>query len=163
MKTTPTPSPKRKPQRFGRTAKIVVSALATTTLLGGWNLIAHLDSAQADAAAKSATPALPTLAPTATGQAATPTPLVFPTLAPLTIASVPTLRPAPNLSLPGVTTTVNAAAFTTLEMPALAPLPTMAPLPSMPNLPPPPAPSHGGSSNGGGSNNSGGGASSGGS
>lgn len=156
MKTTPTPSTKRKPQRFGGAAKIAVSALAATTLLGGWNLIAHLDRAQADAQAKSAAPAMPTLSPTAKKQTVAPTPLVFPTLAPLTIAPAPTLRPAPNLSLPDVTTAVNAAAFTTLDLPAVAPLPTMAPLPSMPNLPPPPALSHGGSSNGGGGATSGG-------
>ena len=140
MKTTPTPSTKRKPQRFGGAAKIAVSALAVTTLLGGWNLIAHLDRAQADAQAKSAAPVAPTFSLTATKQSSAPTMLAFPTLPPLTIAPAPTLRPAPNLSLPGVTTAANAAAFTTQGLPALAPLPKLAPLPSMPNLPPPPAP-----------------------
>jgi hypothetical protein len=132
MKTTQSPSPKRKAPRFGGAAKIAVSALAATTLLGGWNLIAHLDNAQADAKANN------------DGATTLLAPISSPMLAPLTIAPVPTLRPASNLALPSAAEIANPAVFTASKLPALAPLPTMA---SLPNLPPPPSAPSGGELN----------------
>lgn len=152
MKNTQTPFPKRKALRFDGAAKTVVSALAATTLLGGWNLIAHLDNAQADAKADGAASVTSTVSPTAT-KPASPPPLRLPTLAPLTIASVPTLQPAPDLAQPRAAAMTNPVVFSAAELPALAPLPTLAPLPSLPNLPPPSAPSGSGSNNNGGGGN----------
>jgi len=45
MKSQPT---RNKQKRFGRPAKTAVTMMATAALLGGWNLIAHLDRAKAD-------------------------------------------------------------------------------------------------------------------
>ena len=151
--TRPNARPRR--QRFGGAAKTAVSVAAAASLIGGWNLIAHLDKAQADTVS-AASPATPVQLPTATSQVQ-PTPIVLPTLAPLSIAPVPTLKAAPGAVGVVNGTGSTLAAITVPDMPALAPLPTMAPLPSMPSLPPPPPPP---SNNGGGG---GGGASSGGS
>ena len=141
-----------KPQRFGRQAKTAVTMMAAATLLGGWNLVAHLDRAQAGAAPEDGTKE----APAAESNPASPTAGVtlLPTLAPLNLAPIPTLRPAPALAGAPVATT-GGAVVTLAELPGLAPLPTLGALPSMPSLPPPPAPSSNGGG-GGGSTTSGG-------
>jgi uncharacterized membrane protein YgcG len=143
-------------QRFGGAAKTAVSIAAVATMIGGWNLVAHLDNAQADEADASAapTPAQVSIAL----DAAQPTQIAFPTLAPLVIAPVPTLRAAPGVLQP-VERVAGDGMPTLSDLSVLAPLPTLAPLPAMPELPPPPpAPSR--SSNGGSQSSNGGGQSS---
>jgi len=145
MKTTTTRPTKRKPSRFGASAKTAVSMVAAAALLGGWNLVAHLDNAQADTQADPLTTLSSTsltVAPVAAIQSRT-TPRALPTLAPLTIAPVPTLKIAPGCVQPA-DAAAGVAALALPDLPALAALPTLAPLPSMPNLPPPPPPSSSG-------------------
>ena len=127
---------RRKPRKFSAQAKTIVSAAAVAALFGGWNLIAHLDNAQATSPAPQ------------TDQDAsavfeeihlnTPTPSPWPTLAPLDLDDIPALAtriPLPAAGSTGVTRS-------SIQLPALAslaPLPDLAPLPAMPSLPPPPS------------------------
>ena len=156
LESTMKPQTKRpKPQRFGRQAKTAVTMMAAATLLGGWNLIAHLDRAQAGAAPDNGAKEAPAAEsnPSKPNRGATLLPL--PTLAPLNLAPIPTLRPAPALAGAPVATT-SGAVMTLADLPGLSPLPTLGALPSMPSLPPPPAPSSNGGGGGGGSTTSGG-------
>ncbi len=162
--TQPTSTPaktaspaRRKPRKFSGQAKTIVSAAAVTALIGGWNLIAHLDNAQATDMAPQ--PAQNDAAVLQEIHLNTPTPSPWPTLAPLQIAAIPTLAPRTALPDGGV----SLAQAGNVQLPAmalLAPLPDLAPLPSMPSLPPPPSSGGGG---GGGGNNGGGATTSGGS
>jgi len=152
--------------------------MAVTALIGGWNVIGHLEEAKAAtktqnnelAPGANATIADSTIKlPTPTPQPAT---LDMPDLAPLAVAPIPTLRPMSALLAGGVQGASQAGAGVAIQLPglqALAPLPTMAPLPSLPSMPSAPTSSSGsgnssssGNSNSGGST-SGGGATSGGS
>jgi hypothetical protein len=162
--TQPTATPaktaspaRRKPRKFSRQAKTIVSAAAVTALIGGWNLIAHLDNAQATDAAPQ--PAQNDAAALQEIRLNTPTPSPWPTLAPLQIAAIPTLAPRTALPSGGFTSAAQTGSVQLPAMALLAPLPDLAPLPSMPSLPPPPSNSGGG----GGGNNGGGATSSGGS
>jgi len=101
MKTTTTRPTKRKPSRFGASAKTAVSMVAAAALLGGWNLVAHLDNAQADTQADPLTTLSSTsltVAPVVAIQSRT-TPRALPTLAPL--PSMPNLPPPPPPSSSG--------------------------------------------------------------
>ncbi len=150
--STKTPQPaRRKPRKFGRQAKTIVSAAAVTALIGGWNLIAHMDNAQATDAAPQ--PAQNDAAVLQAIHLHTPTPSPWPTLAPLTIDAIPTLATRAALPNAGAALTARSGGVQLPAMAVLAPLPDLAPLPSMPSLPPPPS----GGSGGGGSNNNGGG------
>ena len=91
MTTTPT---RRKPRHFTTGAKAAATTVAVTALLGGWNLIGHLDAAQAankagaqSAATTDSTAAQPSLLlPTVTPSVAAP-----PELRSITFAPIPTL------------------------------------------------------------------------
>jgi hypothetical protein len=155
--TQPTSTPaktaspaRRKPRKFSRQAKTIVSAAAVTALIGGWNLIAHLDNAQATDAMPQ--PVQNDAAVLQEFHLNTPTPNPWPTLAPLQFAAVPTLAPRTALPSGGVTSAAQAGSVQLPAMALLAPLPDLAPLPSMPSLPPPPNGGGGGSNNGGGGN-----------
>ncbi len=151
------PQTKRpKPQRFSRQAKTAVTMMAAATLLGGWNLVAHLDRAQAGTASDDGAKEAPPAESNPSSPTAGATLLPLPTLAPLTLAPIPTLRPAPALAgAPAATS--SGAVMTLADLPGLSPLPTLGALPSMPSLPPLPAPSsNGGGGGGGGSTTSGG-------
>ncbi len=79
---------RRKPAKFGTNAKTITAALAVAALVGSWNLVGHLDAAQAsDSIDNDETAFLDIKLPT-------PTPSPIPTLKPLVIAPLPTLRPA---------------------------------------------------------------------
>src|SRR5690606_16304809 len=76
------PQTKRpKPQRFGRQAKTAVTMMAAATLLGGWNLVAHLDRAQAGAAPEDGTKEAPAAESNPASPTAGATLLPLPTLA----------------------------------------------------------------------------------
>lgn len=128
---------KRTSQRkFGAGARTVIAGAAMTAVIGGWNLVGHLDTAKADSVpelepAEQSTPdiVLPTVTPTAVGL-----------LLPLEVTPIPTLPPRTQLAT--LTNGVQTAPASTLRLPALpafAPLPTMAPLPQLPSLPQTPA------------------------
>ncbi len=160
MNTTPT---RRKPRQFTTGAKIAATTAAVTALLGGWNLIGHLDAAQA--ASKADAQSAGTTVNTATQRSlllptVTPTVAATPGLPAITFAPIPALPPASALlqaSISNGTSGVSLAAITLPPLQALAPLPTMAPLPGLPSLPQPPAQSSGGGGGGGGNSGGGGG------
>ncbi len=146
------------PTTFTRSAKAGVTLLSLATLVGGWNVIGHRETASADAQ-----PSEPNLAVLAA------TPSWWPTIVPVpTFEPIPTLSPlnpiftaelgAEGAVLQGDATTSLNNTFTLPALPALQPLPTLAPLPAMPAPPPPPPPPSSSSSNskssGGGSNSS---------
>lgn len=167
---------KRKPRKFDTRAKTMASTVAIAALIAGWNLVAHLDSANAQAkaaapdsgtvAAQLATLAppplgvyLPTVTPVFRSGAITATEFQLP---PLDIKPIATLAPfsgvlaQDNLLLASAIRPQQILALPT--MPALVALPELT-LPSLPSLPPPPPSSSGGSGNGssGGGNSNGGG------
>ena len=149
---TKLPQP-RKPTKFTGRAKTLATAATFTALLGGWNLIGHLEVSKANAASQPSAPSaqidtgLAKAAATATSTAtATVQPLVLPTIRPLTIAPLATLPPLSDLLTQAITQQLAPeGAPLQLSVPAavgVAALPTLAPLPSlppMPSLPPPPS------------------------
>ena len=127
--------PKRKPKKFSGSAKVTLTAVSLLGFVGGWNVIARLESQKAESN--------PPLDDPATAQVnilpvSTATP--WPTIAPLVdIPPIPTLNPslttmkedlqpvvAGNVTYRGAPTSVS-----------LKPLPTFAPLPPMPTIPAP--------------------------
>ncbi|MBK8050486.1 MAG: hypothetical protein IPK16_27320 [Anaerolineales bacterium] len=128
---------KRPSQRkFGAGARTVIAGAAMTAVIGGWNLVGHLDAAKAESSpemdlAKQGTPDIvfPTVTPTAVG--------LLPSLA---VTPIPTLPPRTQYE--SQTTggqPVSTGALNLPALPAFAPLPTMAPLPQLPSLPQAPA------------------------
>lgn len=145
MKTMNSQPARRRTQRFGSTAKASASVIAAAAMIGGWNWIAHLDTAKADSTAGAIATSAASQAPELSAQRR---PIQ---LAPLTIPTIPALS-APNSGTIAAPIAGNTGPIGLPDLPALAPLPTLAPLPSMPSLPPPPpANSGGGSTNSGGS------------
>lgn len=125
--------PKTKPRKFTATAKVMVTALSVSALIGGWNLISHSEAlknqmAQSTGAALEANQNVASVT-----NAPAPTP--WPTIPALVIPAVPTL-PATNPDLaqaPSANDTQvanNSAALPPIA--TLAPLPTIAPLPDAP-------------------------------
>ena len=151
-----TTSTRRKPRRFTTGAKVAATTVAVTALLGGWNLIGHLEAAQAanKAGAQSgATTDSTVVKPSLMLPTVTPTPAATPELRTFAFAPIPTLAPASDLlqaTAPDLSNGGGLAAIALPPLQALAPLPTMEPLPALPALPPPPAASSGGGGNGGG-------------
>ena len=171
---------KRNPRKFDARAKTMASTVAITALIAGWNLVAHLDSANAQA--KAAAPDSVTVAARLATLAPTPLGVYLPTvtpvfrsstitatqfqLPPLDIKPIATL--APFSSVLAQENLLSASAIRPQQllalptMPALLALPELT-LPSMPSLPPPPPSSGGGGNNSSGSSSGGGGKTSGGS
>lgn len=151
------PKPKRKSSKFSGGAKTTLAALSVISFFGGWNIVAHVDGKNAQAAPEPAPPepvvqTMPAVVPTSTP---------WPDIAPLPeLPPIPTLAPLAtagqaNGIAPAAANPVNLSPQTTMQlapMPAPAPLPTLAPLPAMPampQLPPPPVFNGGGGKSGG--------------
>jgi hypothetical protein len=133
----PSPKPKRTPAKFTASAKVTVAALSMMGFMGGWNLIARVDSQKSQA---NAAPPPPVAVPQ-NPVAAMPQLPALPPIAPLPeIRPVPTLMPliSPYGDLPAVE--AQPIAKLDLAPVQVAPLPTMASLPPMPDMPPPPPP-----------------------
>lgn len=135
------PSHPRSQRPFGRIAKTLISMTATAALIGGWNWIAHIDSAKVASSQNTPAAAGQDIVRTAlqTSAANAPQEPLWPSLQPLIIPPVPTLPPPPSIVAAPAIQIRNAAPTAPLfALPASAPLPTLAPLPAMPQLPPPP-------------------------
>jgi len=140
----------RRPRQFDIRAKVVVTTVAMTALVGGWNLVAQLDDAKAEATAASTADAA--LKATAVELAAIPMDAVRRRMGadfePLNLAPIPALPPASQLLVSDTLAAPTAGLetdMTSSQLPAiaaLAPLPTMAPLAALSSLP---APTAGGS------------------
>jgi hypothetical protein len=152
MKNTNQQPPRRKTQRFGGAAKLSLSMMATAAVIGGWNVIAHLDSAQADTTTSAENPA-PAAPARGEGHAHRGRPGRH-TLAPLTIPGVPALPPS-RQGEPGAFGDTEAPSITLPDLlpdlPELAPLPGLPSLPSMPSMPSAPSTNSGGGVQSGGS------------
>ncbi len=155
-----TNQPKQNAATFTRSAKVGVTMLSFTALLGVWNGIGHREASSANA--QEPEPNLAVLAPTAS---------MWPTIVPLpTFQPIPTLMPLNPIfednsagEAPGQQTEAAMPLNNNVivpALPALNPLPTLAPLPAMPAMPEPPPPPPPSSSNNNNNNNNGGGGSS---
>lgn len=121
---------KVKRRKFSTAAKTVATAASISALIGGWNLIGHLEPSQAAAGN-----AQPVSAPTSSNATSVQ---ALPAVPPLVIKPVPTLpatgkdfagaqsesglrQPAPQVQAPAA--------------PSVAPLPALPALPAMPSAP----------------------------
>jgi hypothetical protein len=150
-----TRNPRPRPGKFGTNAKTVVTTVAVTALLAGWNLVGQLDKAKAEV------PIVDEVAAASLAQEAstlaTPLPVArfLVDLQPLALAPIPTLAPLNQVLVPGTGGGLTVARPGAPALPAvpglaaLAPLPTMAPLPSLPSLPQAPASNNGNGNSGG--------------
>jgi hypothetical protein len=141
---------RKKPPKLNLHGKTAISALSMLALVGGWNVVGHVEAGADDAAfAAEAT----------TAYVLTPTPSLWPTVPAPAVAPLSTLPPAGNVTvlteLAGSADT-SLGAFTVPDVPALAPLPAFEPLPVIPAMPVAPPNSGGGQSSGGSSHRSGG-------
>jgi len=128
--------PKAKPRKFTTTAKVMVTALSVSALVGSWDLISHSEALknQTFQATAATAEAQQNLASGANAPAPTP----WPTIPALVIPAVPPL-PATNLDLAQVLPT-NHAQVDNNNSAALPPLATLVPLPTLAPLPDLPAP-----------------------
>jgi len=153
------PQPKVKPRKFTTRAKTMVTAMSVSALIGGWNVLSHLEALKAGAAQAASGPdqaswAVPTFTPTPVIPTPWPTipALVIPPVAPLPagdsrFAQAP---PTPVDNADASSAQGGNSAAITLPPVAVAPLPTLGPLPDLPALPAvsqPPAPPPPASSN----------------
>ncbi len=141
---------RRKQSKFTGSAKITLATLSVATFIGGWNLIARVESKDAQASEPAPVPLPPTPFPASNLSA--PIPTSWPTIPPLaTLPPIPTLVPTFTSQQPasvaqlenqtgGPAANVELAPVQIAPLPTLIPLPTLAPLPSIPAPPPPPPP-----------------------
>jgi hypothetical protein len=136
--------PKRKRAKFTNSAKVTLAALSVMGFIGGWDLIARLDTNREAQASGN----LPPASPPANEPVIIPTP--WPTIPPLAeLPLIPTLAPTHTTAGQMASTQPGSQGDTLAipqdnapaqiaPVPTLAPLPTMAPLPTLPPPPPPP-------------------------